>query len=343
MSSILIKNIQFVGEGEIRKKQENCVFHDKQSKRLFATNCNLLLTIKSKKLDEHLDISQFEFFWLNQNQIKTKDEKCLHPVETTIIKNNVISYHGFVDIRDCFLDSNSNSDSSNSINNSEERSFNKENLEQMWKINENNRIINKLNKKCLVIAKEFSSLFSLFEKKENKLLLRNLNKINNKENNNNKNFNKNNSFAPSDINLRNELKEFKVHEVFLGDCFGNTKGYEGRENFILEEFKTEKLEMMALNKLVNVYSKASENIESLISKSSEDMIKLIKVNSKLIDNRQLIDNIENKLEESQANFDKIAEHDDIESFYEKDGKLKKSNLNFEIYGLAYERIDIKGN
>jgi len=281
---------------------------------------------------------------LNKNQIKSKDEKCFHPQETTIIKNNVISYHGYVEVRECFLDSsnrNNNNNGNNSNNNEDSGGFNKESLLQKWKMNENNRIINMHNKKCLVVSKEYSALLSLFEKKDNKLLR---NSDGNNNNNNNYNRNAENASKNSlfeDKSLRNELKELKLYDLFLGDCFGNTKGYEGRENFVLEEFKTEKLEMMALNKLVNVYKKASENIENLTSKSSEDMIKLIKTNSKLIDNRQLIDNIENKLEESQANFDKIAENDDIEAFSVKDGRLKKSRLIFEIYGLKYEKIDIK--
>ena len=151
MSSILIKNIYF---DEEKNKVENCIFFDKISKKLFATNCNILLTIKTKSLEKFLDIKQFEFFWLNESQIKTKDEKCLHPVETTIIKNNIISYQGFVDIRECIL---SSSDNLNST----------ENIKQLWKINENNRIVNKHNKKCLVISKEKNNFSNIFLKNTN--------------------------------------------------------------------------------------------------------------------------------------------------------------------------------
>lgn len=340
LSSLLIKNISFE---ENKNNIQNCIFFDKLSKRLFATNCNILLTIKSKNLDKFLDIDQFEFFWLNQSQIKTKDEKCLNPVETTIIKNNIISYHGFIDVRDCLLNI------SNRKEENEKKNEN-ENTQQLWQITENNRIVNKYNKKCLVISKEYKNILNLFLKKEGGFLskeenfdLIGKNEKSNFMNNNNYSI-KNESFELKnlDIKLKNELKEFNLYDVYLGDCIGNLKGYEGRENFILEEFKTEKLEIMALKKLVNVYKKANNNIENLISKSSEEMIKLIKFNSQLIDDRQLIDNVENKLEEAQSNLDRLAENDDIESYYEKDGNIKKSNLNFQIYGLIFEKIEIIG-
>jgi len=333
----LIKN---VSSDENKKKTNNCLFYEKLTKRVFATDCNILLSIKSKNLDKYISLNQFQFFWLNQSQIKTKNEKCLHPIETSIIKNNKISYHGFIDVRDCILNTNKVNDSNNIFDK------NNENFNQIWKINENNRIINEFNKKCLVISKEFSNIFKIFEKKEknifndNNYVLQNLRVENNKNNIDLKKKEKNIDFKNFDKVLRNELKEYKLYDVYLADCLGNTQGYDGRENFILEEYKTEKLEMMALNKLINVYKKGNDNIDSFINKSSEYMLKLIKFNSKLIENRELLDKIEYKLEESQLNVDKLSD-DEKESLYEKDGILKKSDLNFQIYGLLHEKIEIK--
>ena len=365
------------------EKIENCLFFDKFSKKLFSTNCNILLTIKSKNLERFIEISQFEFFWLNKNQIKTKDEKCLNPVETTIIKNGKISYHGYIDIRDCIIDNNSNDNDSNNDSNNSNNNFNlnsleeksklksksRKNLLQYWKINEDNRIINLYNKKCLINSNENKPIISLWENYFNnnnnhsynhnlnliaKLNLKfstnkdNKNTLNNIENNNNDNNNRdkeNNSFNLMKNKINKFLNEFKINEIYLGDCYGNTKGYNGREIFILEEFKTKKLEFLALNKLINVYKKGTNKLDTLITKSSNDMIKIIKINSNLIDNRQLIDSIENKLEESQNKFDKFSSISDIENFYEKDGILKKAKNenNYEIYGLAFEKINININ
>lgn len=316
---MLIKNINSQeknSNGKVveKEKTENCLFFDKFSKRLYSTNCNILLVIKSKNFEKFIELSQFEFFWLNKNQIKTKEEKCLNPVETSIIKNGIISYQGFIDVRDCITDTNNDkeNDSNNSVSNLQKE---KKNFLQFWKINEDDRIINLYNKKCLVVSKENKPIFSLWKK--------------NVDENDKEKFNK-------------YLNDFKINEIYLGDCYGNTKGYNGREIFILEEFKTQKLEFLALNKLINVYKKGANNLDGLISKSSNDMIKMIKINSNLIDNRQLIDSIENKLEDSQNNFDKFSSINDIETLYEKNGKLKKSENNFEIYGLALEKINIKG-
>jgi hypothetical protein len=60
-----------------------------------------LLEIKKQKIANIIDISQFEFFWINGSQIKTKSEHCLQPIETPIIENNKISYSGFIDIKNC--------------------------------------------------------------------------------------------------------------------------------------------------------------------------------------------------------------------------------------------------
>lgn len=289
-------------------------------------------------MEKYLDIGQFEFFWVNDSQIKTKNEKCLHPIETSVIKNNVISYHGYVEIRECILNPNREDTGTISSLNSKD----KESDYQSWKINENNKIINKRNKKCLVISKEFSSFPVLFQR-ENKLLMKNKKEAQSKFLEGQSSATDGNSEQKAFKSMLSELKGFSLFDVYLGDCLGNTKGFEGRENFILEEFKTEKLEMMALTKLINVYKKGSENVDNLLNKSSEDLIKLIKINSNLIDNRQLIDTVENKLEESQVNFDKLADTDNIESLYEKDGIIKKSNLKFEVYGLVFQIVPITGN
>ncbi len=94
-SSILIKNIKLNKNNRI----ENCLFSFLS--RLYSANCDILLEIKKQKIDNIIDISQFEFFWINGSQIKTKNENCLQPVVTPIIENNIISYSGFIEVKKC--------------------------------------------------------------------------------------------------------------------------------------------------------------------------------------------------------------------------------------------------
>jgi hypothetical protein len=60
-----------------------------------------MLEIKKQKLLNKLAIDNFEFFWINGSQIKTKEQKCLVPVQTPIIEGNRISYYGYIEIKTC--------------------------------------------------------------------------------------------------------------------------------------------------------------------------------------------------------------------------------------------------
>ena len=94
-TSILIKNIN------IKDKHEYCLFI--VDNNLFSTYCELLIEIKKNKLENLIDINNFEFYWINESQIKTKKERCLQPIETPIIENNKIAYYGYVEIKNCII------------------------------------------------------------------------------------------------------------------------------------------------------------------------------------------------------------------------------------------------
>jgi hypothetical protein len=71
--------------------------------KIYSTNCDVLLDIK-KNLDNKLSIEQFEFFWINGGQIKwVKDtgEKCIVPIQTSIIDGNKIAYSGYLELKTC--------------------------------------------------------------------------------------------------------------------------------------------------------------------------------------------------------------------------------------------------
>jgi len=149
-SSVLIKNL------DNSSKTEFCLFRNKSDKKLYSVECDFLLQVKKHKLEKsfNLETSDFEFFWINRSQIKTKgDEVCLTPVETPVISNNKISYFGFVDANRCII----NDDLTI-------------NTRQKWMIDGNGRILNEYYKKCLVRVEEkknFDELFKIKEKIKN--------------------------------------------------------------------------------------------------------------------------------------------------------------------------------
>jgi hypothetical protein len=288
-SSILIKNIKNTEESNTTNtKLEYCLFNLKSDQKIYAANCETLLQIKKFNLQEIIDTKNFEFYWINGSQIKTKeDQLCLHPVETPIIKNNKISYYGYVETKRCVV----NDDLT--INN-----------EQKWKIDESGRIINEFLRKCLVRNEEAekSEYFNM--------------KLRNKK-----------------LNLP---KEFEIFSINLGDCIGNTRGYSGRENFLLEEFRPEILELMVLNKLMKVYSSGRKEIDSVLDKSNEEFLKLINYNSKLIDHKRIIDDTESKLEAADSHLTNL----DIDKKFNQGENNVDSQYqnNFNLNGLTMKLI-----
>lgn len=292
-SSVLMKNINF----EKNLKKEFCIFsfiennsNVLQKNQIYSANCDIMLKIKKYKLDKILDISKFEFFWMNGAQIKTKEEKCFHPVETPIIKNNKISYFGYIETKQCKI----NDDLT--INN-----------EQKWKIDENGRIINEFSKKCLVRSQENKNFFSFFD-----------------------------NFLSNFILKKKDFEQINIYNVNLGDCIGNSKGYQGREIFLLEEFKPELLEFMALEKLVKVYKKEEINLNKIFTKSNEELLRLISYNTQLIDSKQIIDNTETKLESAEKSIEKLNVEQKLDNEIEK-----KKNFNF--HGLMMQIIPYNDN
>ena len=291
-SSILIKNIESLTDRKANPPVY-CLFHDNFRKKLFSTDCSILLQIKKHKIDKStgLDTNYFEFFWINHSQIKTKDgQNCLSPVETPIIEESKIAYTGFIQIKDCIIGENL-----------------KNNNEQKWKIDENGRIINEFSKRCLVRSTN-SFKFS-------------------------KNF--------SSIMLDTD---FDVFPVNLGDCIGNAKGFQGRDIWLLEEFRTELLELMALNKLMNVYSEGNEKIGRIQISSNNNFLKLINYTSNLIGHRKILDEVEIKLESDQKNLENMNIDKRFNQF--NFGKINKSSDEGEKNNLKgvlicmYEKSDL---
>ncbi len=125
-----------------------------------------------------------------------------------------------------------------------------------------------------------------------------------------------------------EKNKINAYEVFLGDCIGNFNGYQGRENWVLIDYKEDTLEVMALQKLSKVYNKGKEELSSIISKSNNDIIKLIKMRTNLMDQRQ-------EIEETESRLDNIAK--EMKNFdFEEEGQNQLSKSNFPNQGLLLE-------
>jgi hypothetical protein len=268
--SILIKNINTNDNAEF------CLFNSYSDKKIYATKCQTLLLLKNLKYKNN-DVSEastddFEFFWINGSQIKTKDgNRCLHPVETPIINKNKISYYGFLESQKCII----NDDLTIKD-------------EQKWKIDENGRIINEYLKKCLVRSND---------PKKNSIMT-----------------------GAGKKNI-----DFEVSEVFLGDCIGSMKGYSGREIFLLEEYHPEKLELLALDKLMKVYNDGKKDVNNILNKSNSQLLKVMSYNSLLIDHKKVLEDTETKLEEAEKNLE----------LFEIEKKFKFDESNFGFTGLIF--------
>jgi hypothetical protein len=294
-SSILIKNINNSEESITRKtKLEYCLFNLKSDNKIYASKCENLLLINKLNLQEIIDIKNYEFYWMNGSQIKTKeDQLCLHPVETPIIVNNKISYYGYVETKRCVV----NDDLT--LNN-----------EQKWKIDESGRIINEFLRKCIVRNEVAEKSQFLNIKLRNKKL--------------------------------NLPKEFEIFNINLGDCIGNPKGYSGRENFIIEEYRPEILEMMVLNKLMEVYSSGRKDIDSFLDKSNGEFLKLINYNSKLIDHKRIIDDTESKLETAESYLDNLNIEKKFNLGENNIASISRQLNNFNLNGMTIKLLkDLK--
>jgi len=136
--------------------------------------------------------------------------------------------------------------------------------------------------------------------------------------------------------------KFKIHayEVFLGDCIGNSNGYQGRENWILIEHKEDTLETMAVKKLSRVYNKGKEELNSIISKSNNDIIKLIKIKSNLLEKRQEIEETENKLDNINKKINEFNFEEEIRKSNSEGNGSDDNNSNFPNHGLLLEIFNI---
>ena len=299
-SSVLIKNIKhensnnktlssYLTNNKITFTQSTnfCLFNDIYRKKIFAIDCSILLQLKKYKIDKStgLDTNNFEFFWINHNQIKTKEtqqNKCLHPVETPIIEENKIAYTGYIHTKECSILEDQN-----------------KNNEQKWKIDENGRILNEYSKRCMVRSNEFSKFSEAFR----------------------------------DVKLDSD---YEIYAVNLGDCLGNAKGFQGREIWLLDEFRPELLELMALEKLMSVYNEGNKKMEEIDNGSNKNFLKLISYNTNLIGHKRILDGIENKLETEEMNLKNFnLENDKRFNFYQGNDNLKDGEP-FNVNGVLFK-------
>jgi hypothetical protein len=88
-STMLIKNIG------LADNIEYCLFE--HNGRVYSTQCDIMLEFKKRGLGSDM----FEFFWINERQIKTKGQQCIYPVETPVIEGNRMTYYGYLEVRNC--------------------------------------------------------------------------------------------------------------------------------------------------------------------------------------------------------------------------------------------------
>ena len=134
-------------------------------------------------------------------------------------------------------------------------------------MDENGRVINEFDKKCLVRSDQgvdIARYYKVFETLEDK---------------------------------------FEVYTVYLGDCIGNLVGYKGKENWVLDEFKPESIELLALNKLIGLYNNGNNKMNSIIRYSKgknlliiDNNLKIIKFQTELLNYKQDMVNLESNLE-----------------------------------------------
>jgi len=67
--------------------------------------------------------------------------------------------------------------------------------------------------------------------------------------------------------FENFEEKFEIFYVYLGDCIGNSIGYHVKENWVLEEYKSESIELMALSKLIGLFNNGNNKMNEIISKS----------------------------------------------------------------------------
>ena len=181
------------------------------------------------------------------------------------------------------------------------------------------------------------------------------------------------------INEKNKkclVRDEKV--VYLGDCIGNIKGYKGNEYFILIKYEMYLKELFALEKIITVYNE-EKNVMSKINRFYEkDMGDIIDINTKIINYKDRLDDIERKINDEMRMIKKDESSFDDQmikkfssfgvmiylndkknsSIFSKDisiekGKIKRVNIfdmytgrvgeinyNYELSG--YQMIDING-
>jgi hypothetical protein len=130
-----------------------------------------------------------------------------------------------------------------------------------------------------------------------------------------------------------EVIKGNVFETNIGDCFGNPLGYFGREIWLLESYRQETLELMALEKLSGIYKKGGKSIGEIITVSDSKFSKLIDYSTKFIEYKDILDKAESRLELASKNLE--------------DMKIKENEIStftdFNINGLlmkVYEGEDM---
>jgi hypothetical protein len=126
--------------------------------------------------------------------------------------------------------------------------------------------------------------------------------------------------------------KYNVYEVNIGDCIGNPLGFQGREIWILEAYGSESLELMALEKISNIYNTGKSSIDGIINRFVEEFTKLIDYNSKFLDYKNLLDKAEVSLEGVEKEIDNM-----------KPKEIEMESTDFSINGLLLECFNEKEN
>jgi len=92
---------------------------------------------------------------------------------------------------------------------------------------------------------------------------------------------------------------------------------------------------MALNKLSIVYNKGKKELNSIISKSNNDIIKIIKYKSNLMENRQEIEESEAKLDKINKKIKDFNFEEELKNQMNDSSKFSTHSVLLQIYKPKY--------
>lgn len=116
--------------------------------------------------------------------------------------------------------------------------------------------------------------------------------------------------------------------IYLGDCIGNIKGYEGREFFILEKFNIYMKELYALEKIISVYNEEKIILQKINSHYERDMSEIININTQMINYKDKLDDLERNI------------NNEIQKVTKEDVALSSKN-KFGAYGVKIKMFKRK--